>query len=398
LTSGTFPVVDQGKELIGGYTDLGNNVINHDGAVIVFGDHTKCFKFINFPFVPGADGTKVLAPQSFLEPKYAYLACTSLRLPDRGYSRHYSFLKKSKFPVAPPLEQRRIVAKVEELFSELDKGVESLTTARGQLKSYRQAVLKYAFEGKLFTHQSGDRRHWPECGVGDAIDFLTSGSRGWADYYATEGETFIRAQNLKHDRLDLTDIAFVKLPSGNSEGVRTRVHVGDVLITITGANVTKTGLVEKDIGTAYVSQHVALCRPNRLIVPEFLYWFLISEAGGRRQLNEAAYGAGKPGLNLDNIREVKIPLPSLDEQRKVVALIRSSISIEETLRADIEEQLTRTLALRHSILKRAFSGQLVAQDPNEEPASALLQRIRAQNEDGGDRRNKNNKNGKKEAA
>ena len=147
--SGAFPVIDQGNKLIGGYTDDAKKAISLKRASIVFGDHTKCFKYVNFPFAPGADGVKVLVPIEPIIERFAYYGCKSLRLPDRGYSRHYSFLKKSKFPLAPVAEQHRIVAKIEALFSELDKGVESLKTARKQLKVYRQAVLKHAFEGKL---------------------------------------------------------------------------------------------------------------------------------------------------------------------------------------------------------------------------------------------------------
>jgi type I restriction enzyme S subunit len=270
--------------------------------------------------------------------------------------------------VLPSISQQlRIVAKIEELFSELDKGVEALTVAQEQLVSYRQAVLKYAFDCK------GRKTR-----IGDEIEFLTSGSRGWADYYAPTGDIFIRAQNLKCDRLDLTDIAFVKLPPGNTEGVRTRVKVGDVLITITGANVTKTGIVTSDIGVAYVSQHVALCRLTNCVVPAFLYWHLLSEAHGRRQLNDAAYGAGKPGLNLENIRDVTLSLPSLEEQKRIVTRIESALAEETRVLTTIDGELQRTDALRQAILKQAFLGQLVAQNPKDEPASVLLERIKAQ--------------------
>ncbi len=305
--------------------------------------------------------------------------------------------RRFPFPVPPLAEQHRIVAKIEELFSELDKGVESLTTAREQLKAYRQSVLKHAFEGKL-TRPSGEGNSWPDRHLGEFIEFLTSGSRGWADYYADEGDLFIRAQNLKHDRLELSDIAFVSLPPGKTEGVRTRVRLGDVLITITGANVTKTGLVNQELGTAYVSQHVALCRPTENLDPEFLYWYLLSEAGGRRQLNEAAYGAGKPGLNLENIRGVSIPVPSLSEQRAVVSFIVTALECEKRINDDASTALKRVEALRQSILKRAFCGELVAQDVSDEPASALLERIRNQHGDLGAKQGRTSRNGKREAA
>jgi len=282
------------------------------------------------------------------------------------------------FPIPPLNEQHRIVAKIEELFSELDKGIENLKTARAQLKVYRQALLKHAFEGKL-TSASSDGV-WVEKTLGNLLDFLTSGSRGWAQYYAAAGDLFIRAQNIKHDRLDLNDIAFVSIPE-RAEGLRTRVKKGDLLITITGANVTKSALVERDVGTAYVSQHVALCRPTTEVFPRFLYWFIVAEAAGRKQLSDMAYGAGKPGLNLENIRSVLVPFPGLPEQEKIVELIEGKLSEVDQLDLTITNALQQAEALRQSILKKAYAGQLVPQDPHDEPASVLLARIKAERAD-----------------
>lgn len=280
----------------------------------------------------------------------------------------------------PPIgEQHRIVAKIEELFTELNQGVESLKAAQAKLNVYRQAVLKHAFEGKLTAQwrEMHSAVPWTQTTLGSQLSFLTSGSRGWAKFYAEQGDKFIRAQNLKYDRLDLADIAFVELPD-KSEGMRTRIQIGDLLITITGANVTKTAFVASDIGAAYVSQHVALARPVEGSNTEFLYWYLVSEATGRKQLTDSAYGAGKPGLNLENIRSVKIPLPSVEEQIEIVSRINTILSIERSLNTQIDIQLARVDALRQSILKKAFSGQLVPQDPDDEPASILLERIKTE--------------------
>ena len=125
----------------------------------------------------------------------------------------------------PPLnEQRRIVEKIETLFARLDKGEEALRDVQKLLARYRQSVLKAAVTGQL----TADWRHarslpeWDEVELDELVDFLTSGSRGWAKYYAPSGALFIRAQNLKHDRLDLEDVAYVSLPK-RSEGTRTLV-------------------------------------------------------------------------------------------------------------------------------------------------------------------------------
>lgn len=280
----------------------------------------------------------------------------------------------------PPLpDQQRIVEKIETLFAELDKGEEALREVQNLLARYRQSVLKAAVTGALTAdwRAANGEMSWTDTTLGELNSFLTSGSRGWAKFYADQGDIFIRAQNLKFDRLDLDDVAFVSLPN-KSEGTRTKVQAGDILITITGANVTKTALAERIEGTAYVSQHVALFRPTSDVHPEFLHRFIVAKAGGRKALEEAAYGAGKPGLNLQNIRDVSISLPPLDEQREIVDRLNHLLGAQSSVQHEIEQQLLRGQPLRQSILKDAFSGKLVPQDPSDEPADKLLDRIRAE--------------------
>ena len=359
------------------------NSDSHLGKTALFRSQAKCLIHgINLLLIrPSAEiSSEYLNYQiRFLRQKGEFVAAAQRAVNQSSINQRK--LKSFEFLLPPLNEQHRIVAKVEELFSELDKGVESLKTAQAQLKVYRQAVLKHAFEGKLTAQwrEMHSATPWTQTTLGSQLSFLTSGSRGWAKFYAEHGDKFIRAQNLKHDRLDLADMAFVDLPD-KSEGMRTRVQIGDLLITITGANVTKTAFVTSDIGTAYVSQHVALARPVEGSNTEFLYWYLVSESAGRKQLTASAYGAGKPGLNLENIRSVKIPLPSAEEQTEIVSRINTILSSERNISAQIDIQLARSEALRQSILKKAFSGQLVPQDPHDESASVLLDRIRAERE------------------
>jgi type I restriction enzyme S subunit len=328
-------------------------------------------------------------------------------------------------PVPPLPEQRRIVAKIEELFSQLDAGVEELKKAKAQLKRYRQAVLKAAFEGKLTEEwrkqnlttktprhketaqellaqikkerqQAAANSHrtykeppaldtsaLPELPEGWAwIDseslfaFVTSGSRGWAKYYTDTGATFIRIGNLDHGSisLDLRDIQYVN-PPGGTEGTRTRVQPGDILVSIT-ADVGMIALVQHDIGEAYINQHVALARPVEGYVRPYAAWFLAAEEGGQRQLKGMQRGATKVGLGLDDIKHVAVPLTSIAEQHEVVAEIERRFSVADAEEKTIEAALAQAARLRQSILKRAFEGRLVPQDPSDEPASRLLNRIR----------------------
>ncbi|HNO75477.1 MAG TPA: restriction endonuclease subunit S [Nitrosomonas mobilis] len=163
LSEGAFPVIDQGQDYVGGYTDKKEKLVDCELPVIVFGDHTRVIKFVNRPFAPGADGIKILQPQRFFNPKLLeYFMChIGTHLTNHGYARHYQHLVKSTIPLPPANEQHRIVAKIEELFSELDKGIENLKTARAQLKVYRQALLKHAFEGKLTAKWRAERNVIP---------------------------------------------------------------------------------------------------------------------------------------------------------------------------------------------------------------------------------------------
>jgi type I restriction enzyme S subunit len=207
-------------------------------------------------------------------------------------------------------------------------------------------------------------------------EFVTSGSRGWANYYANRGATFIRSQNIKNDWLDLSDIAFAN-PPPDSEGSRTLIKRGDLLLTITGANVGKCACVNSDLDKAYVSQHVALIRPVDSNLSAYLHWYLICNAGGRGQLDKQAYGAGKPGLNLEQITSVVVPIPNSNELPKLMGAIASGLETMTAQAIAIERALKQIAVQRKNILKAAFSGKLVPQDPSDEPASKLLERIRA---------------------
>lgn len=151
LEKGKYPVVDQGQEFIGGYTNDESKLLSCTLPVIVFGDHTRIVKLINFKFAPGADGIKVLKPKKIVLPKFlAYITqVLVLTIKDKGYARHYQHIEKQKFFLPPIPEQRAIVAKIEQLFSELDNGIANLKKAKEKLEIYRQAVLKKAFEGEL---------------------------------------------------------------------------------------------------------------------------------------------------------------------------------------------------------------------------------------------------------
>ena len=283
------------------------------------------------------------------------------------------FLFELAIPVPPAAEQMRIVAEIEKQLTRLDTAVAALEGARANVKLYRASLLKAAIDGHLVPHRQSEFR----TSLGELAVLITSGSRGWAEYYADKGPFFIRAQDINTDSLRLDSAARVRLPE-RAEGIRTRVAPGDLLVTITGANVAKTALVAWGIGEAYVSQHIALIRLKDPANAKFIYYWLVSPAHGRRALEAQAYGAGKPGLNLTQLRDLIIALPARLDQDSLIAALERRTSILEALEAAVDNALVRADRLRQSVLMRAFEGRLVSQDRKDEPASALLQRIRAE--------------------
>lgn len=389
-------------------------------------------EFIVFPESDAVDGRFLLWRLSSSD--FVDFACSQYE----GDRPRVKFDQLSKFELylPPRREQTRIVEKLEELLSDLDAGVAELEAAQKKLAQYRQSLLKAAVEGALTAEwraknkprETGSqllerilkerRARWeakqlakfkeqgktlpkdwqakypepvkpdtfnlpelPEGWVWASLDqlaeLITSGSRGWADYYAESGAMFIRSQNINKDWLDLTDVAFVNPPQ-TSEGVRTLVQRNDVLLTITGANVGKVAHVDVTIEEAYVSQHVSLIRLVDSVLSKYLHLFLTARAGGRGQLDELAYGAGKPGLNLQQIASVVVPIPSADEIDVIIEMVALYIGIVYLQEPAIDHSLKQAAAQRKNILKAAFSGQLVPQDPNDEPASVLLERIRTE--------------------
>ena len=194
---------------------------------------------------------------------------------------------------------------------------------------------------------------WEWCRYGDICEYITSGSRGWQKYYANEGALFIRAQNIKTDELVLNDKAYVKLPP-KVEGKRAFVQLGDILVTITGGNVGKTALVKEQPEEAYISQHIALTRLMEASSAQYLFLNFISDAGVRGQLMKFVKGA-KPGLTLENIQNLHVPLPPLAEQQAIVAQITTLFEMVGELEQQTTRSRTDAASLMASVLAAAFS-------------------------------------------
>lgn len=374
---------------------------------------------------------RAIEPTSAFDLDFAYILLKSLKLVGSGVTVKGITVDKlhaTRVLTPPVAEQKRIVAKVDELMAlcdrleaqqqerqarhaavaraALSRFAEAPTPANLELlfhNSYtiapadlRKSILTLAVKGKLIPQDPDDEsaqrlflglkplrsdspdidstpNQWKLCTYRSLTSLVTSGSRGWKEFYSKSGAIFIRTQNIKTDRLILDDVAYVDLPK-SAEGMRAQVLKDDILITITGANVTKAARVEDRIPEAYISQHIALTRPRWPEMSPWIYLCFISHGSARGALEQLAYG-DKPGLNLNNIRDLVLPLPPLAEQQRIVAKVDQLMALVEQLEMQLSATKTASIVLLDAAiyeLLNANSNVIEFPRAKREPLSARV--------------------------
>jgi type I restriction enzyme S subunit len=294
-----------------------------------------------------------------------------------------TILKELEITIPPSAEQHRIVSKIEELFTDLDKGMETLKTARDQLKVYRQAVLKYAFEGKL-TNPDLPEGELPEGWGLKKIEDIAETLGGIAfkstEFLKSGKFQVIRMGNVRPGiiRHNESPVFLDKIDEKtHSKG---QLKLNDVIITQTGTKGKRdygfTALIKTE--DLLLNQRIAAIRCNHLMTPKFLLYFTWTPTFQNQFFANETGNVGQGNVGIKGITQSLIPCPNYQDQNSIILEIESRLSICDKIEESIEQGLHQAEALRQSILKKAFEGKLVPQDPNDEPAHALLERIKAE--------------------
>ena len=346
------------------------------------------------------------------------------------------FVEGLHFELPPLPEQRRIVAKIEELFSKLDKGIESLKAARAKLNIYRQAVLKHAFEGKLtaqWREKNKDKLETPEqllarikqerearyeqqlqewkAAVKEWEEGGKSGKKPpkpknllpitvspvhnhfWTRLSLNElaaeavlgkmldqekntgaSRYYLGNINLRWGKFDFENLKTMKVEENEIQ--RYSLAKGDLVIC-EGGEPGRCAVWEGTDHTMLIQKALHRVRFTESYSPYFAYYFMIYTASSGL-LSPNFTGSTIKHLTGKGLGNVLFPLCTLAEQNQIVHLLDRSFNLCDELDRQIEPEIRRSDALRQSILKKAFSGQLVPQDPDDEPASILLERIKAE--------------------
>ncbi|MBQ8671424.1 MAG: restriction endonuclease subunit S [Alphaproteobacteria bacterium] len=416
-------VLTAGKSFILGYTDEKDGIFDASKeTVIIFDDFTTASKLVDFPFKVKSSAMKILHAKKDININFLYYLMQTIHYESDTHKRYWiSEYAKQTLNLPPLAEQERIVAKIEALFQGIDEGVERLKSAQAQIKQYRQSVLKSAFEGKLYKKNNNenevqklsseiekeaqylikskqiqkakeiypfDVNHHP-INIPDSwiwrrlydVAFITklAGFEYTKYIKLTEnGEVpTIRAQNVRKYTLDETNLMYIDLKTSKFLE-RSALTKPAILITFIGAGIGDVALFDrkKRYHLAPNVAKVELFNSLSYKISEKYILYYLNSPIGQQELFKYMKATAQPSLSMGTIRDIYFPLCSLPEQQRIVEEIEKRFAVADVLEKAVNEGLEKADKLKQSILKKAFEGKLAPQNPNDEPASVLLDRIK----------------------
>ena len=344
---GKHPIISQEDVFISGYWDNPSDVYHVKHPIVIFGDHTKVVKYIDFDFVLGADGVKILDPTKDINAKFLYYWTKYVPLRNLGYARHYKLLSEKTIHFPPLPEQQRIVAKLDKAFEAIDK-----------VKAKAEQNLNNAkelFESTLNNWMNKFEKQ-PTISLINAYNFIDY--RGVTPNKISSGVPLVTAKNVKMGYIDYTIKDFISEKDYNMRQSRGISRKGDILFT-TEAPLGNVALADLDKFSA--GQRIITFQQyenSKYHLNNVFYCYFMRSKTFQNTIHSLATGATAQGIKASRLKFVNIPLVPSSEQQKIVEKLDALQEQTKQLEAIYTKKIKECDELKQSILQKAFRGEL----------------------------------------
>ena len=344
--SGSYPIIDQGQNLIAGWTDDDSVLISTDLPILIFGDHTRVFKYIDFPFVKGADGTQLLKPKVGIEPLFFYYACRAINLPSRGYNRHFKALKEKEIPIPPIGEQLNIARTLRWIDDAISLQDEQLQVATDMKRTAMQTLFTHGLrsEAQKETEIGPMPGSWKVSTLGEVAQLkrgrFMHRPRNEPRFYGG-AMPFVQTGDVVRSGGRIRE--FVQTLNEDGVAISRVFPTGTILITI-AANIGFTGVLQFD--SACPDSLIAIT-PNQSLNAEFLEYFLQTQ---QKKMDKLAPKGTQKNINIQFLTPWPVVIPPNDEQREIIAILNTidrKIDLHRKKRAVLDDLFK---ALMHKLM------------------------------------------------
>lgn len=350
LEKGLVPVVDQGQKLIIGYTDDVSKKFNKNN-VIIFGDHTRIVKYIDFDFAVGADGTQILETKDGIDLKFGYYQLLNKNIPDTGYNRHFKYVKAEKYVIPPTLEEQQEIVQVLDTMSDIIR-------LREECISHAQDLIP-----ALFQEMFGDldcNNSYKKVLFGDIITVLT-------DYHANGSYEKLKEHVTLLDNPDYalmvrtTDLEknnFIDNVKYISQSAyefleKSKIYGGEIIINKIGS-AGNVYLMPKLNRPVSLGMNACLIRIDEKCANNIFIYNLLTSSYGKKIIQEKVSGAVTKTITKNSIRSLKLYLPPVEQQE---LFAEKAQEIEEYIKTQ-QAELENAKQMFQSLLHHAFTGEL----------------------------------------
>ncbi|MCY3991302.1 MAG: restriction endonuclease subunit S [Caldilineaceae bacterium] len=365
---GKYPIVDQGQSLVAGWTDDDQGLISSVLPVIVFGDHTRTFKYVDFPFVRGADGTQILKPRRDIHPRFFYYACRAIDLPSRGYNRHFKGLKEEEIPLPSRVVQNCIAY----VLHRVDEGIVVQDLQIATYKDLKRATMQELFtrglhgEAQKETEIGPMPESWIIKPINEHFSVVSGGtpSRKTPAFWTDGTIPWVKTTEVNYGMIRETEERITQ--AGLDQSAAKLLPPGTLLLAMYGQGVTRGKVAILDI-TASCNQACAAINPDDDVVDtKYLYYFL---SYCYEEIRQLAHGGQQQNLNLEIVRALSVAYPGIrDEQHEIIATldpIDRKIDLHRRKRAVLDD-------LFKALLRKLMTGEISASQLNLPPSPSVL--------------------------